>query len=39
VTLSKPLAAGRWRAFSRATDGAGNVESPFESQTSFTVAP
>jgi hypothetical protein len=39
VTLSKPLAAGRWRAFSRATDGAGNVEAPFESQTSFTVAP
>jgi hypothetical protein len=39
VTLSKPLAAGRWRAFSRATDGAGNVESPFESQTSFIVAP
>jgi hypothetical protein len=39
VTLSKPLAAGRWRAFSRATDGAGNVEPPFESQTSFTVAP
>jgi hypothetical protein len=39
VTLSKPLASGRWRAFSRATDGAGNVESPFESQTSFTVAP
>ncbi|MDX6570009.1 MAG: hypothetical protein QOH15_2587 [Gaiellales bacterium] len=37
VTLSKPLASGRWRAFSRATDGAGNVESPFESQTSFTV--
>ncbi len=30
---------GRWRAFSRATDGAGNVEAPFESQTSFTVAP
>ena len=25
--------------FSRATDGAGNVEAPFESQTSFTVAP
>ena len=39
VTLSKPLASGRWRAFSRATDGAGNVEAPFESQTSFTVAP
>ena len=39
VTLSKPLAAGRWRAFSRATDGAGNVESPFESQTSFIVLP
>ena len=39
VTLTKPLAAGRWRAFSRATDGAGNIESPFESQTSFTVAP
>jgi hypothetical protein len=39
VTLSKPLAAGRWRAFSRATDGAGNVEAPFESQTSFIVAP
>jgi hypothetical protein len=39
VTLPKPLAAGRWRAFSRATDGAGNVESSFESQTSFTVAP
>ena len=39
VTLSKPLGAGRWRAFSQATDGAGNVESPFESQTSFTVAP
>ena len=39
VTLSRPLAAGRWRAFSRATDGAGNVEAPFESQTSFTVAP
>jgi hypothetical protein len=39
VTLSKPLAAGRWRAFSRATDGAGNVETPFESQTSFTIAP
>jgi hypothetical protein len=39
VTLSKPLGAGRWRAFSRATDGAGNVESPFESQTSFTVVP
>jgi hypothetical protein len=39
VTLSKPLAAGRWRAFSRATDGAGNVEAPFEAQTSFTVAP
>jgi hypothetical protein len=39
VTFSKPLAAGRWRAFSRATDGAGNVEAPFESQTSFTVAP
>jgi hypothetical protein len=37
VTLSKPLAAGRWRAFSRATDGAGNVEAAFESQTSFTV--
>jgi hypothetical protein len=39
VTLSKPLASGRWRAFSRATDGAGNVEEPLESQTSFTVAP
>jgi hypothetical protein len=39
VTLSKPLASGRWRAFSRATDGAGNVEASFESQTSFTVAP
>ncbi|MEO9175708.1 MAG: hypothetical protein ABI317_09380 [Gaiellales bacterium] len=39
VTFRKPLAAGRWRAFSRATDGAGNVEAPFESQTSFTVAP
>jgi hypothetical protein len=39
VTLAKPLAAGRWRAFSRATDGAGNIEAPFESQTSFTVAP
>jgi hypothetical protein len=37
VTLAKPLSAGRWRAFSRATDGAGNVEAPFESQTSFTV--
>jgi hypothetical protein len=39
VTLSKPLGAGRWRAFSQATDGAGNLESPFESQTSFTVIP
>jgi hypothetical protein len=39
VTLAKPLVAGRWRAFSRATDGAGNIEAPFESQTSFTVAP
>jgi hypothetical protein len=39
VTFTKPLAAGRWRAFSRATDGAGNVESAFESQTSFIVAP
>ena len=39
VTLAKPLSAGRWRAFSQATDGAGNVEPPFESQTSFTVAP
>jgi hypothetical protein len=39
VTLAKPLAAGRWRAFSRATDGAGNVEAAFESQTSFTVVP
>jgi hypothetical protein len=39
VTLRKPLAAGRWRMFSRATDGAGNVELPLESQTSFTVAP
>jgi hypothetical protein len=39
VTLSKPLAAGRWRAFSRAMDGAGNVEAAFESQTSFIVAP
>jgi hypothetical protein len=39
VTLSKPLAAGRWRAFSRATDGAGNVEAAFESQTSFTILP
>jgi hypothetical protein len=37
VTFTKPLAAGRWRAFSRATDGAGNVEAPFESQTSFIV--
>jgi hypothetical protein len=37
VTFTKPLAPGRWRAFSRATDGAGNVEAPFESQTSFTV--
>jgi hypothetical protein len=37
VTFKKPLAAGRWRAFSRATDGAGNVEAPLESQTSFTV--
>jgi hypothetical protein len=39
VTLKKPLAAGRWRVFSRATDGAGNVELPLESQTSFIVAP
>lgn len=39
VTLSKPLAAGRWRAFSRATDGVGNIEAAFESQTSFTIAP
>jgi hypothetical protein len=39
VTLAKPLAAGRWRAFSRATDGAGNVEAAFESQTSFTIVP
>jgi hypothetical protein len=39
VTFAKPLAYGRWRAFSRATDGAGNVEAPFESQTSFTIAP
>lgn len=37
VTFAKPLAAGRWRAFSRATDGVGNVEAPLESQTSFTV--
>jgi hypothetical protein len=39
VTFAKPLAAGRWRAFARATDGAGNVESAFESQTSFIIAP
>jgi hypothetical protein len=38
VTFTKPLPSGRWRAFSRATDGAGNVEAPFESQTSFTIA-
>ena len=37
VTFTKALAAGRWRAFSRATDGAGNVEASFESQTSFIV--
>ncbi|HEX4345019.1 MAG TPA: hypothetical protein VHZ31_05610 [Solirubrobacteraceae bacterium] len=37
VTFTKALAPGRWRAFSRATDGAGNVEAPFESQTSFIV--